>query len=166
MERLKREEATPRQTSSSGGCRINDAANAGLLQTVQSNTLKANIPRAIGIHPTAGLLLRRVRSIIVNPKLVDPATINTYDDLGKPELKGKLCLRKKECLQSITGGNQIVLKGQTGTTTWVNKMVDNVKQPFFSGDVSLIRAVGQGKWCGRRESLLPCTNASWRQWQQ
>ena len=35
-------------------------------------------------------LTRRVRAIVVNPKLVNPATIRTYADLAKPALKGKL----------------------------------------------------------------------------
>ena len=78
----------------------------------------------------------------------DSTTINSYDDLGKPELKGKLCLRKRKNVynQSLVA-DQIVLKGQAGATAWVRSMVGNVKQPFFSGDTSLIRAVGQGK-CG------------------
>jgi iron(III) transport system substrate-binding protein len=41
--------------------------------------------------------------------------------------------------------DQIVLKGQTNATNWVKNMVANVNQPFFGGDTSLIRAVGQGK---------------------
>ena len=129
--------------------RINDAADAGLLQPIQSNTLKANIPARYRDPSNRWFgLTRRVRSIIVNPRIVDPSTINSYDDLGKPELKGKLCLRKRKNVynQSLVA-DQIVLKGQTGATAWVRSMVGNVKQPFFSGDTSLIRAVGKGK-CG------------------
>ena len=129
--------------------RINDAADAGLLQPIQSNTLKANIPARYRDPSNRWFgLTRRVRSIIVNPRIVDPSTINSYDDLGKPELKGKLCLRKRKNVynQSLVA-DQIVLKGQAGATAWVRSMVGNVKQPFFSGDTSLIRAVGKGK-CG------------------
>ena len=129
--------------------RINDAANAGLLQPVQSNALKANIPSRYRDPSNRWFgLTRRVRSIIVNPKLVDPSTIRTYDDLGKTGLKGKLCLRKRKNVynQSLVA-DQIVLKGQAGASAWAKAMVNNVQQPFFSGDTSLIRAVGQGK-CG------------------
>ena len=129
--------------------RINDAADAGLLQPIQSNTLKANIPARYRDPSNRWFgLTRRVRSIIVNPRIVDPSTINSYDDLGKPKLKGKLCLRKRKNVynQSLVA-DQIVLKGQAGATAWVRSMVGNVKQPFFSGDTSLIRAVGKGK-CG------------------
>ena len=63
-------------------------------------------------------------------------------------MRGNLCLRKRKNVynQSLVA-DQIVLMGQPKATTWVKGMVNNVSQPYFSGDVSLIRAVGQGK-CG------------------
>ena len=151
VERLKREGSNSKADVILlvDAARINDAANAGLLQSVQSKMLKSNIPARYRDPSNRWFgLTRRVRSIIVNPKLVDPSKIRTYEDLGKPELKGKLCLRKRKNVynQSLVA-DQIVIKGQTGASAWVKKMVGNVKQPFFSGDVSLIRAVGQGK-CG------------------
>ena len=151
VERLKREGSNSKADVILlvDAARINDAANAGLLQSVQSKMLKSNIPARYRDPSNRWFgLTRRVRSIIVNPKIVDPSKVRTYDDLGKPELKGKLCLRKRKNVynQSLVA-DQIVLKGQTGASAWVKKMVGNVKQPFFSGDVSLIRAVGQGK-CG------------------
>ena len=151
VERLKREGSNSKADVIIlvDAARINDAADAGLLQPISSNTLKANIPARYRDPSNRWFgLTRRVRSIIVNPRIVDPSTINSYDDLGKPELKGKLCLRKRKNVynQSLVA-DQIVLKGQAGATAWVRSMVGNVKQPFFSGDTSLIRAVGKGK-CG------------------
>ena len=91
---------------------------------------------------------RRVRAVIVNPNVVDPKTIKTYSDLANPALKGKLCLRKRKNVynQSLVA-DQIILKGKNAASVWVKGMVKNVSQPYFGGDVSLIRAVGQGK-CG------------------
>ncbi len=151
VERLKREGSNSKADVIIlvDAARINDAADAGLLQPIQSNTLKANIPARYRDPSNRWFgLTRRVRSIIVNPRIVAPSTINSYDDLGMPELKGKLCLRKRKNVynQSLVA-DQIVLKGQAGATAWVRSMVGNVKQPFFSGDTSLIRAVGKGK-CG------------------
>ena len=151
VERLKREGSNSKADVIIlvDAARINDAADAGLLQPIQSNTLQANIPARYRDPSNRWFgLTRRVRSIIVNPRIVAPSTINSYDDLGKPELNGKLCLRKRKNVynQSLVA-DQIVLKGQAGATAWVRSMVGNVKQPFFSGDTSLIRAVGKGK-CG------------------
>ena len=129
--------------------RINSVAKAGLLQPVKSKTLISDIPSAYRdpLNRWFGFT-RRVRAIIVNPDIVDPNTIKNYGDLAKPSLKGKVCLRKRKNVynQSLVA-DQIVLKGEKEASSWVKQMVNNVSQPFFSGDVSLIRAVGQGK-CG------------------
>ena len=91
---------------------------------------------------------RRVRAIIVNPNVIDPKAIKTYSDLANPVLKGKLCLRKRKNVynQSLVA-DQIIARGQSAASAWVKGMIKNVSQPYFGGDVSLIRAVGQGK-CG------------------
>ena len=129
--------------------RINNAAQAGLLQPVKTQKLIENIPARYRDPSNRWFgFTRRVRAIIVNPKIIDPNTIKTYADLSKPSLKGKLCLRKRKNVynQSLVA-DQIVLKGKAKASAWVKQMVGNVNQPYFSGDVSLIRAVGQGK-CG------------------
>ena len=129
--------------------RINNAAEAGLLAPISSSTLIRTIPAQYRDPQNRWFgLTRRVRAIIVNPKIVDASTIQSYADLAKPSLKGKLCLRKRKNVynQSLVA-DQIILKGTTQASTWVKAMVNNVGQPFFSGDTSLIRAVGKGQ-CG------------------
>ena len=129
--------------------RINNAAEAGLLQPVPSKELQSNVPSRYRdpLNRWFGFT-RRVRAIIVNPNVVDPNTIRTYSDIANPVLKGKLCLRKRKNVynQSLVA-DQIILRGKTAASAWVKGMVKNVSQPYFGGDVSLIRAVGQGK-CG------------------
>ena len=129
--------------------RINNAAEADLLQPVSSKELQTNVPSRYRDPSNRWFgFTRRIRAIIVNPSVIDPNTIKTYSDLSSPVLKGKLCLRKRKNVynQSLVA-DQIILKGQTASSTWVKGMVKNVSQPYFGGDVSLIRAVGQGK-CG------------------
>ena len=57
VERLKREGSNSKADVILlvDAARINDAANAGLLQSVQSKMLKSNIPARYVILPTAGL---------------------------------------------------------------------------------------------------------------
>ena len=129
--------------------RINSVARAGLLQAVESKELTSNIPSIYRDPENRWFgFTRRVRAIIYNPDIVDANTIKTYADLAKSNLKGKVCLRKRKNVynQSLVA-DQIVLKGEEQARSWVKQMVNNVTQPYFSGDVSLIRAVGQGK-CG------------------
>ena len=151
VERLKREGANSQADVILlvDAARINNAANAGLLAPVQSNLLNKEVPKQYRDPSNRWFgLTRRVRAIIVNPKIVSPGSIKTYADLANPKFKGKLCLRKRKNVynQSLVA-DQIVLKGRNKASQWVKGMVANVKQPFFGGDSSLIRAVGQGK-CG------------------
>ena len=129
--------------------RINNAAEAGLLMPIQSKKLGQYVPQEYRDPKGRWFgLTRRVRAIIVNPSIVKSSSIKTYADLAKPEFKGKLCLRKRKNVynQSLVA-DQMILKGTANASNWIKGMVSNINQPFYSGDSSLIRAVGQGK-CG------------------
>jgi iron(III) transport system substrate-binding protein len=86
--------------------------------------------------------------VIVNPRLVNPASIRTYADLASPALRGKLCLRDSKSVynQSLVA-EQLILRGEPATRAWVKGMVANVRQPFFTSDTPLARAVAKGD-CG------------------
>ena len=148
MERLKREGENSKADVILlvDAARINNAAEAGLLQPVSSQELQTNVPSRYRDPSNRWFgFTRRVRAIIANPNVVDPNQIKTYADLANPILKGKLCLRKRKNVynQSLVA-DQIIVNGQTAASAWVKGMVKNVSQPYFGGDVSLIRAVGQG----------------------
>ena len=68
--------------------------------------------------------------------------------MSDPSLKGKVCLRNRKSPynQSLVA-NQIVNKGEAATKTWLNGMISNVSQPFFPGDIAIVRAVAKKK-CG------------------
>jgi len=129
--------------------RITNAAKAGLLQSVESSSLENDVP--IGLKDKNKewyALTRRVRVMVANPKVVDISKIKDYTDLADPSLKGKVCLRNRKSPynQSLVA-NQIVNKGESKTKSWLNGMIANVSQPFFPGDISIIRAVAKKK-CG------------------
>ena len=129
--------------------RITNAAKAGLLQSVESSSLENDVP--VGLKDKNKewyALTRRVRVMVVNPKVVDISKIKDYEDLADPSLKGKVCLRNRKSPynQSLVA-NQIVNKGELKTKSWLNGMISNVSQPFFPGDISIIRAVSKKK-CG------------------
>ena len=129
--------------------RITNAAKAGLLQSVESSSLENDVP--IGLKDKNKewyALTRRVRVLVANPKVVDISKIKDYTDLADPSLKGKVCLRNRKSPynQSLVA-NQIVNKGESKTKSWLNGMIANVSQPFFPGDISIIRAVAKKK-CG------------------
>ena len=129
--------------------RITNASEAGLLQSIQSKSLENDVP--IGLKDPNKewyALTRRVRVMVVNPKVVDVSKIKDYTDLADPSLKGKVCLRNRKSPynQSLVA-NQLVNKGESETKAWLSGMISNVSQPFFAGDIAVIRAVAKKK-CG------------------
>ncbi|KGG02927.1 Ferric iron ABC transporter [Prochlorococcus marinus str. MIT 9321] len=129
--------------------RITNAAKAGLLQSIQSSNLENDVPDGLKDPGKEWYALtRRVRVMVANPKVVDVEKIKDYTDLADPSLKGKVCLRNRKSPynQSLVA-NQIVNKGEMQTKAWLSGMISNVSQPFFPGDISIVRAVAKKK-CG------------------
>ncbi len=129
--------------------RITNAAKLGLLQSINSVSLENDVPNGLkDPNKEWYALTRRVRVMVANPKVVDVSKINDYTDLSDPSLKGKVCLRNRKSPynQSLVA-NQIINKGENATKNWLNGMISNVSQPFFPGDISIIRAVSKKK-CG------------------
>ena len=129
--------------------RITNAAKAGLLHKIKSSNLEKDVP--IGLKDPGKewyALTRRVRVMVINPKIVDINKIKDYTDLADPYFKGKVCLRNRKSPynQSLVA-NQIVNKGEAKTRSWLSGMISNVSQPFFPGDISIVRAVSKRK-CG------------------
>ena len=129
--------------------RISNAAKSGLLQSYRSPLLDKEVP-ADYRDPKGRwyALTRRIRVLIANPEIVDLGEIKTYADLSKPSLKGKVCLRKRNSPynQSLVA-DQLILRGEGKTKSWLKGMIQNVSNSYFPGDIGLTRAVAQGK-CG------------------
>jgi len=129
--------------------RITNAAKAGLLQSIESTSLEKDVPIELKDKKNEWYALtRRVRVMVVNPKVVDINKIKDYSDLADPSLKGKVCLRNRKSPynQSLVA-NQILNKDESETKAWLSGMISNVSQPFFPGDISIVRAVSKRK-CG------------------
>ena len=129
--------------------RITNAAKSNLLQKIESSSLENDVP--LGLKDPDKMwyaLTRRVRVMVANPKVVNINKINDYTDLADPSLKGKVCLRNRKSPynQSLVA-NQLVNKGEKETKAWLKGMISNVSQPFFPGDIAVVRAVSKKK-CG------------------
>ncbi|MDA0215911.1 MAG: extracellular solute-binding protein [Cyanobacteria bacterium] len=129
--------------------RVYRAQELGLFQTIRSAELNRDVPA--NLRDPAGRwygLTRRARPVMLNRALVNPSLIRTYADLSRSELKGKLCLRNRASVynQSLTA-DELVRRGKPATQQWLRGLIANVKQPFFTSDTPMIRAVGQGQ-CG------------------
>ena len=151
IERLKREGANSQADVILlvDAARITNAAKANLLQPINSEALNNDVPKSL--RDPGGqwyALTRRVRVLVANPKVVDINKINDYTDLADPSFAGKVCLRNRKSPynQSLVA-NQLANKGEDVTRNWLNGMIKNVSQPFFPGDIAIVRAVAKKK-CG------------------
>ena len=129
--------------------RLDQAADLGLFRPSRSATLLRDVPA--NLRDSKGrwfALTRRVRVVVVNPKQVNPASVRTYADLSSPALKGKLCLRDRKSVynQSLVA-DQVILRGESTAAAWIKGMATNLRQPAFTSDMPLIRAVANGQ-CG------------------
>ena len=122
------------------------ASHEGLLNSLSSKVLDKNVPSHLRDRNSKwyGLSVR-ARTTVVNTKLVKNGTTLSYEDLARPEWKGKLCLRtsKKVYNQSLvamlisTHGYEKTKKIITG---WVSNKVD-----IFSNDTNVLKAVAAGQ---------------------
>ena len=120
-----------------------------LHQPINSVSLSNDVPSSLRDPDNKWYALtRRVRVLVANPKVVDINKIKDYTDLADPSLKGKVCLRNRKSPynQSLVA-NQIANKGDKATKDWLDGMISNVSQPFFPGDIAIVRAVAKKK-CG------------------
>src|SRR4051794_19956563 len=70
------------------------AKEAGLLEKVATPALRRNVPEELRDPDDEWWgISQRIRTPMRSTERVDANAIATYDDLGKPQFKGKLCLR-------------------------------------------------------------------------
>jgi len=129
--------------------RLYRAQQANLFRPIRSSELNKDVPA--NLRDPGGrwyALTRRARPVMVNPAQVNAALIRTYNDLSRPELKGKLCLRNRASVynQSLVA-DELVRRGARATAQWLRGVVANNGQPFYSSDTTMVRAAGQGQ-CG------------------
>jgi iron(III) transport system substrate-binding protein len=129
--------------------RLHRAQEANLFRPIRSAELSKDVPA--NLRDPGGrwfALTRRARPVMVNTALVNPKLIRTYADLGRADLKGKLCLRNRASVynQSLVA-DELVRRGAPATRRWAQAVVANRRGAFHTSDTPMIRAVGQGQ-CG------------------
>ncbi|MFN2335109.1 MAG: Fe(3+) ABC transporter substrate-binding protein [Wenzhouxiangellaceae bacterium] len=123
------------------------AEDAGILQSVDSDFLNQRIPDYLR-HPE-GLwfgMSQRVRVLYYSPERFDPSLVSRYEDLTRPELKGRICIRSSNNIynQSLVA-SIIEAHGAEAAEDWVRGMVANLARSPEGGDTDQIRAVAAGE---------------------
>lgn len=132
-------------TSDAG--RLYRARQAGVLQPVSSDALKAAIPENLRSPDNLwyGLSVR-ARVLIIAPERVNTDRLQDYEDLADPRWKGRICVRSSGNIynQSLVAG-MLAQKGSARTQAWLDGFVRNFARPPQGGDRDQIKAVAAGQ---------------------
>ena len=129
---------------------------------MDSPELRANIPAHLR-DPEGrwSALTVRARTIMYNTNKVKPDELSTYEALGDPKWKGRLCLRTSAYIynQSLLA-TMIKRHGEPRTEEIVRGWVAN-KPTLINGDTKILEAIAAGQCdVGAHQHLLP-RRASW-----
>ncbi|MCP5366047.1 MAG: Fe(3+) ABC transporter substrate-binding protein [Hyphomicrobiales bacterium] len=126
--------------------RLTDLVDADLVQPVQSKVLEANIP-AHYRHPDGKWfgLSARARIFWASRDRVKPGEVASYDDLAKPAMKGRLCLRSGKHAYNVSLiAARIAHNGIDATRDWLVKVRDNLARKPQGNDRAQAKAIYEG----------------------
>src|SRR5215210_9078162 len=122
------------------------AKEAGLLEPVDSKALERNVPQAFRDpdHDWWGMSLR-IRTPMRSTERVSAGAVKHYEDLGKPQFKGKLCLRtsNNEYNQSLVA-DMLAKRGPAATEKLLRGWMANEPQ-ILGSDVDVLKAIDAGR---------------------
>jgi len=122
------------------------AQNANLLQPTTSRALNAAIPA--NLRDPEGRwfgLSRRARIVAYDSTRVQPADVDTYEEIASPRFRGRLCVRSADHVYNLSlVGALIEAWGPAKTAQWTRGIVANMARPPEGGDRDQIRAVNAG----------------------
>ena len=124
----------------------------GLFQPIQSKLLNDAIPAHLRSTPAAdgGIswfgLSTRARVIVYNKVKVEKTDVDTYEELGDPKNKGKLCIRSGSHPYNLSLFGAVTEHlGEQKAQDWLKGMVDNLARSPKGGDTDQIKAVASGE---------------------
>jgi iron(III) transport system substrate-binding protein len=131
--------------------RLVKAESEGLFQPVNSAVLQQRIPAHLrdgsdGGGPQWFGFSTRARIIVYNKAAVQRADVDTYQELGDPKNKGKVCTRSGSHPYNLTlFGAMLQHLGPQATEAWLKGVVDNMARPPKGGDTDQIKAAASGE---------------------
>ncbi len=126
--------------------RINDMVVAGVLAAVKSPTLEKIIPANFR-HPD-GLwygLTTRARVIYASKERTKEGEVLTYEDLTKPTLKGRICIRSGKNVYNISLLSSVIAhKGKEAAEKWLAGVKANLARKPQGNDRAQAKAIYEG----------------------
>jgi iron(III) transport system substrate-binding protein len=123
------------------------AQQMDLLQPVRSAVLDQRIPahlREPGGHWFG--FSKRARVIVYNTRLVDPATVQSYEDLAAPAMKGRVCTRSLSHVYNLSLMSALIDHlGEERAQQWARGIKANLARDPKGGDTDQILSVAAGE---------------------
>ena len=127
--------------------RLNDAAQAGVLQPVKTEKLLANVP-STDREPT-GLwygLTRRARVVFASRERVEPGDLSTYEALVDPKWKGRICMRSSQHVYNVALLASLVAHhGEAKAEEWAKGLKANLARKPQGNDRAQVKAIFSGE---------------------
>lgn len=148
LERLKSEgKASPADVILlADAARLWKAQSEGLFQKTQSQTLRNVLPKAMQADDMWFGFTTRARIMVYDKSKIKPEQIRSYEDLAKPELKGKVCTRSgtHPYMLSLLS-SRIAHDGEAKAEAWAKGVVANLARTPRGGDTDQIKGVISGE---------------------
>ncbi|MFT3665704.1 extracellular solute-binding protein [Piscinibacter sp.] len=131
--------------------RLWNAESSGLFQPFKSALLEQRIPATLrGADDGKGSqwfgFSTRGRVIVYNKLNVKKDDVDTYEELGDPKNKGKVCTRSGSHPYNLSlFGAMLQHLGEPATENWLKGVVDNMARAPKGGDTDQIKAVASGE---------------------
>jgi iron(III) transport system substrate-binding protein len=124
----------------------------GLFLPVKSKLLNDAIPPQLRASPAAdgGIawfgFSTRARVIVYNKVKIQKSDVDTYEELGEPKNKDKLCIRSGSHPYNLSlFGSVLEHLGEQKTEVWLKGMVNNMARAPIGGDTDQIKSVASGE---------------------
>lgn len=124
----------------------------GLFQPIHSKLLEDAIPANLRSTPTPDGavawfgLSTRARLIVYNKVKVNKEDVDTYEELGDPKNKGKVCIRSGSHPYNLSLFGAVTEHlGEQKTEEWLKGVVANLARDPKGGDTDQIKAVASGE---------------------
>jgi iron(III) transport system substrate-binding protein len=133
--------------------RLARAESEGLFQPLKSSVLSQRIPTNLrstddGNGSAWYGFSTRARVVVYDKAMVKREDVDTYEKLGNPKNKGKLCTRSGSHPYNLSlFGAVLQHDGAAATEAWLKGLVANMARAPKGGDTDQIRAVASGE-CG------------------
>lgn len=123
------------------------AVESKLAQRVESDVLEANIPANFRDKANRWFgLTTRARIIVTASDRVEPGLVQSYADLTRPELEGRICTRSGKHPYMVELLSAIIThEGKVEAENWLSGVKKNLARKPQGGDRAQVRAVAEGE---------------------